>query len=392
MSLHGAGTSAGPGAVAARTVTVHGPASGPRVSEKESGEHHTAPLADLSWLRATAVALHRASAPLAAAHAELTGREAEAVVRTAGRWTRLPGARGPAAEHTRIEALVEIRRPGARLPVVLWQWSGADPLAAFAASGGRLVRELRAVGRATPLTDTFVGPVVLAPETAVHFVHETLGHSLEADNYRTYAAGCGLALGSTVTGPELTVLDGPAPGLETSRPSDDEGHPSRQTPLVEAGVVSGVLTDAREARRQRLPRTGNGRRASGAAQALPRMSALRVARGTTPPADMVRSVRSGLLCRGAWGGGSVEEFFAVRPACAEWIEDGEPTGRFVYGFDLKGRKTTALGALRSVGDDMDVFNPVTGCGKDGQELPVSIRSPSFAFDRLCAVPIGGPRS
>ncbi|MFD7341152.1 metallopeptidase TldD-related protein [Streptomyces violascens] len=379
--------SEGPGATAHRAVTVRGPLSDARASEQARGDHHAAPLAAASWLLTTAMDLHRMAGALAEGLTAESGDDAEAVARLTSRWTSLHRDGGPPAEHTRLEALVEIRRPRTRRPALLWQWSGADPVAALAASSGRLARELVAVSQAAPLAEAFVGPVVLAPETAVHFVHETLGHSLEADNYRDYAAGCGLVVGSTVAGPQLTVVDGPLPGLETSRPRDDEGHTSRSTPLVEAGVVAGVLTDAREARRQRLPRTGNGRRAFGAAEALPRMSALHVARGTTPHAELVRPVRHGLYCRGAWGGGSVEEFFVVRPACAEWIEDGELTGRFVYGFDVKGRKISGLGALGSVGDDMGVFNPVTGCGKYGQELPVSMRSPSLAFDRLCAVPI-----
>ncbi|MFD7162985.1 metallopeptidase TldD-related protein [Streptomyces violascens] len=380
-----------PEATACRAVTVRGPESQPRTAERAEGDHGEVPLATASWLLATALDVHRMAARLAAGQ-RAAGGSVEAVAKLVSRWISLSGDAVPPAGHIRLEALVEIRKPGVRRPLLLWQWSGPDPVEALAASLVRLERELHAVDRAVPLPEMFAGPVVLAPETAVHFVHETLGHTLEADNYRTYGAGCGLALGTKVSVPHLDVVDGPRAGLESSRPQDDEGHPCLSTPLVEAGVVGGVLTDAAEARRQRLPRTGNGRRALGAARALPRMSALHVARGTTPAAELIRSVCRGLYCRGAWGGGSVEEFFAVRPAYAEWIEDGELTGAYVYGFDLKGRKTSGLRALREVGDDMGVFNPVTGCGKDDQELPVSMCGPSFGFDRLHAVPIGRLRA
>lgn len=381
---------AGPDVVAHRRVTVSGPAAEPVVAEEAGGPHPQAPLVEAAPLREAALALHRA----AVAIAEGAGAaDARVVTRLVSRWVnRELGALGY-VPRIRLEALVQLRVAGpARAVPLLWQWAGPDPLAALASTSERLGWEIRAALTAAPLAEPFVGPVVLAADLAVHFAHETLGHSLEADNYRDYAAGAGLALGTRVASEVLTVLDGPAAdGLETAHPVDDEGHPAAATALVEAGVVAGVLTDARQAREQGLPRTGNGRRAFGAERALPRMSSLCVARGATPAGELIASVRRGLYCRGAWGGGSVEEFFVVRPAYAEWIEDGELTGELVGRLDLKGRKTTALRSLRQVGDDLGVFNPVTGCGKEGQELPVSMASPSLGFERLTAVPLPAPR-
>ncbi|MFI6153818.1 metallopeptidase TldD-related protein [Kitasatospora sp. NPDC051170] len=412
---------AGPDVIAHRRVTVSGPAAQPAiepaVAEEASGPHPDAPLVEAARLREAAVALHRAASAVAEGAGAADTRVA---VRLVSRWVnRELGALGY-VPRTRLEALVQLRvvGPSGRAVPLLWQWAGADPLAALGATADRLAGEIRAALTAAPLAEPFAGPVVLAADLAVHFAHETLGHSLEADNYRGYAAGAGLALGTRVASEVLTVLDGPVPdgaavdgtgldgaavngpgldgagldgsapgGLETSQPVDDEGHPAAVTPLVDAGVVSGVLTDAREAREQGLPRTGNGRRAFGAGRALPRMSSVCVARGATPAGELIGSVRRGLYCRGAWGGGSVEEFFVIRPAYAEWIEDGELTGRLVGRLDLKGRKTAALRSLRQVGDDLAVFNPVTGCGKDGQELPVSMASPSLGFERLTAVPL-----
>ena len=40
-----------------------------------------------------------------------------------------------------------------------------------------------------------------------------------------------------------------------------------------------------------------------------------------------------------------------------------------------------------MGDDLGVFNPVTGCGKNGQELAVSMQSPSLGFTQLSVVPL-----
>ncbi|MGW6744267.1 metallopeptidase TldD-related protein [Streptomyces sp. NPDC055025] len=358
-------------------------------------------------MRATALAVRRTALEIA----EGVGAEGAGVVarvgsrrvsHRAGGWAggRTSGGESRRADgvaggedpvrRTRLETLVQIQVPTAGRPVpLLWQWAGADPVAALRSAAAQVAGEIRAASAAVPLEAEFTGTVVLAPEVAVHFVHETLGHSLEADNYRDYAARSGLELGTRVGTEALTVLDGPAEGLETSYRCDDEGTLATATPLVDAGTVAGVMTDTAEAARQGLPRTGNGRRSFGAGLVQPRMSALRVAAGATPSADLIRSVRRGLYCRGAWGGGSVEEMFVVRPAYAEWIENGELTGVLVRRLDIKGRKTAALRELREVADDPVVFNPVTGCGKNGQELPVSVASPSMAFGRLTVVPMRG---
>ncbi|MFE4173584.1 metallopeptidase TldD-related protein [Streptomyces sp. NPDC056909] len=397
--------------VAYRGVTVSGPSSEPAITERATGRDEDFPPAGPARVRATALAVHRTASKIAegvgAGEAGVVARVGSRTVshrasdrerrRTSGGTSggesrRADGAAGgeEPVRRIRLETLVQIQVPTPGRPVpLLWQWAGADPVAALRSAAAQVAGELRAASAAVPLEAEFTGTVVLAPEVAVHFVHETLGHSLEADNYRDYAARSGLELGTRVGTEALTVLDGPAEGLETSYRCDDEGTLATATPLVDAGTVAGVMTDAAEAARQGLPRTGNGRRSFGAELVQPRMSALRVAVGATPSADLIRSVRRGLYCRGAWGGGSVEEMFVVRPAYAEWIEDGELTGVLVRRLDIKGRKTAALRELREVADDPVVFNPVTGCGKNGQELPVSVESPSMAFGRLTVMPMRG---
>ncbi|MEV7683485.1 TldD/PmbA family protein [Streptomyces sp. NPDC088341] len=391
--------------VAYRGVTVSGPSSEPAITERATGRDEDVPSAERARGRATALAVHRTALEIAegmgAGEAGVVARVGSRTVShrvsgrvrrgTSGRESRrADGAAGgeEPVRRTRLETLVQIQVPTPGRPVpLLWQWAGPDPVAALRSAAAQVAGEIRAASAAVPLEAEFTGTVVLAPEVAVHFVHETLGHSLEADNYRDYAARSGLELGTRIGTEALTVLDGPAGGLETSYRCDDEGTLATATPLVNAGTVAGVMTDAAEAARQGLPRTGNGRRSFGAELVQPRMSALRVAAGATPSADLIRSVRRGLYCRGAWGGGSVEEMFVVRPAYAEWIEDGELTGVLVRRLDIKGRKTAALRELREVADDPVVFNPVTGCGKNGQELPVSVESPSMAFGRLTVVPM-----
>ncbi|MEU7166450.1 TldD/PmbA family protein [Streptomyces morookaense] len=375
-----------------RTVTV----TADSVTERTAGRHDDVPLLTTARLNELARELREDIERLTGRADVPNASDVSVTVRMTSRWEcRRPPGSDP-VQRTRLEAVTEIRVPrdGRTAPVV-WQWAGPDPLAALRSATAQLTGEIRAAATALPLSGTFTGDIVLAPETAVHFAHETLGHSLEADNYHDYAARSGLRLGLRIATEALTVTDGPRPGepeqLESTYRIDDEGHPATLTRLVTDGVVTGVMTDAAHATLQQLPRTGNGRRSLGTGPAQPRMSALSVAAGSTPAADMIRSVRRGLYCRGAWGGGSVEDLFVIRPGYAEWIEDGALTGVLVRRLDIKGNKTAALRALRQVGDDVACFNPVTGCGKNGQELPVGVAAPSLACEDLTAVPVPGPR-
>ncbi|MEY9840073.1 metallopeptidase TldD-related protein [Streptacidiphilus sp. EB103A] len=375
-----------PDEIAQRRVRVSGSASEPVITERATGCCVDARLLESARLREAALELHRTALEIARGAG---AGESRVIVRVGSRWVSRTADGHELVQRSRLESLVQVQvAASGRTVPLLWQWAGPRPVGALRSTAAQVAGEIRAASVAVPLEEAFAGAMVLAPELAVHFAHETVGHSLEADNYRDYASSSGMALGNRISAEAFTVLDGPpAEGLETSYWTDDEGFPAERTPLVDAGVVAGVMTDAAEASRQQLPRTGNGRRSFGARQAQPRMSALRVARGTTRSEDLVPSVRRGLYCRGAWGGGSVEELFVLRPAYAEWIEDGELTGMLVSRLDIKGYKTSALRALCQVGDDMGVFNPVNGCGKNGQELPVSMESPSLAFDRLTVVPL-----
>ena len=86
-------------------------------------------------------------------------------------------------------------------------------------------------------------PVVLDPKLAGVFVHEAFGHLSEADFvYENAQAREMMTLGRRFGGPDLTIGDdGSAAALRGTLPYDDEGTPTRNTVLVQNGVLVGRL-------------------------------------------------------------------------------------------------------------------------------------------------------
>jgi PmbA protein len=114
-----------------------------------------------------------------------------------------------------------------------------------------------------------------------------------------------------------------------SRPCDDEGVPSRRTPLVSHGVVKGFLYDLRTAGLAGKKSTGNGSR-GGISAPSPSPSALVVAPGKTSFADMVADIKEGLVVEqliGAGQGNLLGGDFSGNVLLGYKIENGKLVGR-----------------------------------------------------------------
>jgi PmbA protein len=114
-----------------------------------------------------------------------------------------------------------------------------------------------------------------------------------------------------------------------SRPCDDEGVASRQTPLVEEGVVANFLYDLQTAAMARTESTGNGSRAGRGAPA-PSVNALILEEGDTSFEDMVRDMKKGLVIEqvmGAEQGNILGGDFSGNVLLGCRVDGGEVTGR-----------------------------------------------------------------
>lgn len=229
-------------------------------------------------------------------------------------------------------------------------------------------------------------PVVLSGEAGGTMIHEACGHGLEADLAQKNLSVYSGKKGETVASDLVTVVDdGTLPGKFGSFRFDDEGNPAQKTVLIDRGVLRGYMYDHITAARDAVEPTGNGRRESFQHRPIPRMSTTYLASGKTPPEEIIKETRSGLLVR-HMGGGQVNTTngdFVFDVPEGYLIENGEVTVP-VRGATLTGNGPDVLKQIDLVGSDFGFSLGV--CGKEGQGVPVSDAQPTI---RIPSLVVGG---
>ncbi|MCY1015381.1 TldD/PmbA family protein [Pyxidicoccus sp. MSG2] len=211
-------------------------------------------------------------------------------------------------------------------------------------------------------------PVVLDPLVASRFVQDIAS---AANGNAVYQQASVLAplKGKKLAGPHVTLVDdGLLPrGLATA-PFDGEGVPTRRTPILDQGVLSGFLYDAFTARKAKARTTGN---ASRGYNALPSIGAtnLYLEAGTKSPQELLREVDSGLYVTALLGQGT-DPVTGELSAGANglWIEKGELTHPV--------QEVTVAGNLLQMLKDLD------GIGTDLQFRGGSVGAPTVRFRQL----------
>jgi TldD protein len=233
--------------------------------------------------------------------------------------------------------------------------------------------------------------VVLGPGWPGILLHEAIGHGLEGDFNRKGTSAFSGRLGENVASPLCTVVDdGTLTDRRGSLTVDDEGTPSQQTVLIEAGRLRGYLQDKQNARLMGMAPTGNGRRESYAHLPMPRMTNTYLLPGPHDPEEIIRSVPRGLYAVN-FGGGQVDITsgkFVFSASEAYLIENGR-IGRPVKGATLIGNGPEVLTRVSMLGHDLRLDDGVGTCGKDGQSVPVGVGQPTLRIDGLT---VGGTQT
>lgn len=225
--------------------------------------------------------------------------------------------------------------------------------------------------------------IVLAAAAGGTFIHEAIGHSLEVDHVQEGSSPAYRGMrGKTVAPETITVVDDPTlPFQRGSFAFDDEGVAARPTELVRNGVLTDFLYDRATALREDRASNGHGRRESFASRPIPRMSNLYIAPGADDPAEIVSSMKNGLLVT-RMGGGQVDtasgEF--VFEVDEGWrVENGE-IKHLVRDANLLGVGPEALRSIDRVG--WDIGWGIGICGKEGQSVAVSDGQPTIRMPKL----------
>jgi len=231
-------------------------------------------------------------------------------------------------------------------------------------------------------------PVVVEAGWGGVLIHESLGHGVEGEGVRRGTSIYAGLLGKQVGSPLLRVVDnGRWPNGRGSYTTDDEGVPSRQTVLVDGGILQSYLLDRANANLLRLQPTGNGRRMSYRHPPLARMTNIYIDRGTSDPMSLLNGIQKGFYAA-ELGGGSVDPTsgnFNFQVLEGYLIEGGRLT-QPVRGAVLIGNSLETLGRLEGVGTDLVVEQSRGTCGKDGQRVPVGVGQPTVRFS---SITVGG---
>lgn len=213
--------------------------------------------------------------------------------------------------------------------------------------------------------------VILSPEAAGVFAHESFGHKSEADFMvgdetmkREWAIG-------TKIGPEiLSIVDS---GMETGGgfvPFDDEGTAATKTYLIKDGKLSGRLHSASTAAVLEELVTGNARAINYEFEPIVRMSTTYILPGNKTEDELFSEVQDGFYIDTIKHGSGMSTF-TIAPSLAYRIKNGkiiEPVNISV----LTGSVFETLSLIDGLSDKLKLLTFVMGgCGKM-EQYPLSV--------------------
>lgn len=233
-------------------------------------------------------------------------------------------------------------------------------------------------------------PVVLAPGISGIFLHEAIGHGMEADFNRKGVSIYANRIGQRIAPQHVTIVDGGAGQMRGSINIDDEGMATEETVLVENGILRSYLHDRISSRHYKVRSTGSGRRESFRFPPVPRMRNTYLRPGPHKPEEVIGSIKKGLYAEDFWNGqvfiGAGDFTFYLKSG--RLIEDGKLT-HVVKDANLIGSGPKVLENVSMVADDLQFESGAGYCGKDGQRVPVGFGLPTI---RVGAISVGGRKA
>ena len=230
--------------------------------------------------------------------------------------------------------------------------------------------------------------VLLGPGWPGVLLHEAVGHGLEGDFNRKGTSAFSGRIGERVAAPGVTVVDdGSIAHRRGSLSIDDEGTPTRETVLIEDGILKGYMQDRLNARLMGVEPTGNGRRESYEHAPMPRMTNTFMRAGSDDPAELLARVKDGIYAT-SFGGGQVDITsgkFVFACTEAYKVENGKVVAP-IKGATLIGDGPTVLTRVIGMGDDMKLDEGIGMCGKGGQGVPAGVGQPTVLID---GITVGG---
>jgi TldD protein len=247
-----------------------------------------------------------------------------------------------------------------------------------------------------PLAEARPTTLVFAPEFLALLVHESCGHPTEADRLLEHEVAFA---GTTFMWPEdrgklrygsahvSMTADATVPGGMGTFGWDDDGVPAMRTKLVDKGIFVGYLTSRETAGALGVPVAIGSARAEGW-QHFPivRMVNVSLDAGTTPYADLLRGVESGLLMEApaSYSLDDKRQNFHFSTQSARVIRKGQ-LGGYVRGVAFQSLTPDFWGRCDLVADDWELHGFLS-CAK-GEPLQLMRVGHGAAHARFRDVPI-----
>ncbi len=231
-------------------------------------------------------------------------------------------------------------------------------------------------------------PMITDPELTGVFVHEAVGHAVEADLVATGGSILDGRLGEMIGHESVYIYDDPTiPGAFGSFPFDHEGVRSKRKDIIVDGQLMDFINNRETAARLGIPVNGGSRAMSYGVRPIVRMSNTMMGPGDMTLEELIEGVKYGVIAKGTRGGHVDTEkgTFQFSASEAHLIEKGELTEVL--------RDVSLTGDILSTLKDIDGMTKETilgqpgFCGKgDMQIVPVGDGGP---FVRFKNVMIGG---
>ena len=228
-------------------------------------------------------------------------------------------------------------------------------------------------------------PVILSPEAAGIFAHESFGHKSEAD---FMLADEGIRrewqIGKTVASPLLSIVDCGKSIGSGYVPYDDEGTKARKNYLIKNGVLAGRLHNGATSAYLKEKMTGNARAVNCTFEPIVRMTNTYIEKGESTIEELFAGVKFGYYIKSVKHGSGMSKF-TIAPNVAYEIVDGKIT-RPVKISVITGDVFTTLGLIDGLSNKVEFMSFVSGgCGKNEQNpLPVGFGGPHVRISKMFA--------
>jgi len=222
----------------------------------------------------------------------------------------------------------------------------------------RVVEQLKAK---TPKGGSF--PAVIGPNVVGVFMHEAMGHLAEAD---LTLSGSVLydKLEQQIASDTVTVYDdGTIEGAFGSFKYDDEGVRTQKTPLIENGILTGLMHNRETAQKLNMEPTGNARAEDFRFEPIIRMRNTYLVAGDSSFEELVEDIDFGYYLKSFRGGqANLDGTFQVGIQEAYEIVEGR-LGDTVRSVSISGNTLETLCRVEAVSRDFELWPGRCGKGQ-----------------------------